>query len=110
MINSTEVSKAAEAKVVESKEPVPDFTGSLAEIAIPEIKVRATLKDQTTKVELPRKYFRAKNLQILKSLFYAKFHPDLSSGLDFYREHTYTYTHQHCRGYSMLPGMIQMRF
>ena len=26
--------------------------------------MRATLKDQTTKVELPRKYFRAKNLQI----------------------------------------------
>ena len=51
--------------MVESKEPVPDFTGSLAEIAIPEIKVRATLKDQTTKVELPRKYFRAKNLQII---------------------------------------------
>ena len=48
----------------ENNEPVPDFSGSLAEIAISEIKVRATLKDQTSRVELPRKYFRAKNLQI----------------------------------------------
>ncbi len=50
--------------MVENNEPVPDFKGALAEITIPEIKVRATLKDQTTKVELPKKYFRAKNLQI----------------------------------------------
>jgi len=50
--------------VNENNEPVPDFSGSLAEIAISEIKVRATLKDQTSRVELPRKYFRAKNLQI----------------------------------------------
>jgi hypothetical protein len=50
--------------VIENNDPVPDFEGSLDEIVIPEIKVRATLKDQTTKVELPRKYFRAKNVQI----------------------------------------------
>jgi len=50
--------------VNENNEPVPDFAGSLTEISISEIKVRATVKDQTTKVELPRKFFRAKNLQI----------------------------------------------
>jgi hypothetical protein len=50
--------------VAENNEPVPDFSGSLAEISIPEIKVRATVKDQMSRVELPRKYFRAKNLQI----------------------------------------------
>jgi hypothetical protein len=50
--------------VVENNEPVPDFSGSLAEIVISEIKVRATVKDQTSRFELPRKYFRAKNLQI----------------------------------------------
>jgi hypothetical protein len=43
---------------------MPDFTGSLTEISLAEVQVRATVKDQTIKVELPKKYFRAKNLKI----------------------------------------------
>ena len=43
---------------------VPDFTGTLSEITLPEVKVKANLKNLTTRIELPKKYFRAKNLQI----------------------------------------------
>jgi hypothetical protein len=41
--NNTEASKTKEALVDQNNDPVTDFTGSLAEIIIPNIKVRASL-------------------------------------------------------------------
>ena len=45
---------------------------------------------------------KTKNLPALKDHLHAKFHPDPSSGLDFYRE--YTHIDRHC------PFLVDFRF
>ena len=60
-IGGTDAAKSNADQVIED---VPDFTGQITNIVLSSVTIRASNKNETTKYELPKKIFLAKNLQV----------------------------------------------